>query len=86
MATDRKWTRLENHDRIVGDRIQSQVRVLSFDLVPALLGNNPKHRNNFVYKDIYLSLFIKVKILQQRKYSKVGEVIKEPMIEPHDGH
>ena len=63
-----------------GDKIQSQVRVLSFDLVPALLGNNPNHGKDFVCRDIYLISFIKVKILKQCKYSKVGEVIKEPMV------
>lgn len=33
-----------------------------------------------MYKDIYLSLFIKVKIFKQYKCPKIREVIKETMI------
>lgn len=70
----------------LGDRIRSQIHVVFFELVSTLLGNNPNHRQDSVCKDIYLPLFIKVKILKQYKCQKVGEVIKETMVQSLDGH
>lgn len=50
------------YEKLPGEWTRGQVCVLTFDLVSALLGNNPNHRKDVVYKDIYLTLFIKVKI------------------------
>lgn len=72
--------------KALSDRIQSQVHVLTFDLVSVFLGNNLNHRKDFVYKDIYLILILKMKSLKQSKCPKAGEVIKETMIQSLDGH